>query len=923
MGNQDYKFVQSTVIILGVNCMIFPVALAITVAKPSSTSSATSLLLTEFMMDQALLIMGVRLALCAHLNIPVFLPKYCTTPFPLYHAYFRRQYAYPALPLSGLISQSRLSFPPCDTNHQVVFRAPTREALGQTQVERLWYHFMVLFSSASAFLTLDDARMLAAMRRRKEAKRTTIHQASTTDPESTQQTRQTKSSKQHRILEILGGAAGVISVLLGLGVIVWSVSEVSQCTAMWKLELGDGAPCSVPKFYFAQDAGATCGLGRVVDMNCANEITRNLPDDPASNTYSTMKSLRCISMNNNSALSKMPLNWRLAPALRNISVEHTSVHGLPIELCSNGSSKLANGMIKLKGSIAYAAVDWSDALPALHTLSTDVTPACRAATKFATSVNLSGNAINTESAWRDVEAAFPDLEHLDLSRNKMRGSWTILGASCAFQTFDRVEPWHAHKGKSFDGSNHSDPTRRAVWELSPPPSKGPVTVWPFKRTMDLNILDEPTSDTRCRVQLSGNELSGIVLCGLGTAGYSNVLHNWVRCLPDSLELLQIVAGTGVTHMLHEKVHQDLMGSWLPRLRTMIYSNVYVLGLFPTIPRDRAFGMGGLKHLLIRQKDGQMRLGPDIGLLTNLEYFIPDDLVLDATTKSQVWGNLSMLTKMTHLELVLKPSQESEVHLIPPSFGKLTDLAVFHFVWPPGAVLELPPSFGRLTNLEQLTLNTDSQQGGQLKLTGSDDALFKMTKLLRLEIIVAALVPSTLPTAIDRLSNLYDLRLKINATVLPDSIGNMRALRTLSLGWNRLRTLPDSFGRLTELIRITARNNLFASCPPALKRMRSLLSLELKNNRRFAYIGEDTFPPTLEHLDLGDLRITSISPAAFSSVPNLMLLMLKNNMLRSLPTTLGLLTKLLHLDVSYNALTELPTEIGLLINLTPDVLISVS
>jgi len=324
----------------------------------------------------------------------------------------------------------------------------------------------------------------------------------------------------------------------------------------------------------------------------------------------------------------------------------------------------------------------------------------------------------------------------------------------------------------------------------------------------------------------------------------------------------------------------------------------------------------------------MRLGPDIGLLTNLEYFIPDDLVLDATTKSQVWGNLSMLTKMTHLELVLKPSQESEVHLIPPSFGKLTNLAVFHFVWPQGAILELPPSFGRLTNLEQLTLNSPPRTGkpstgGQLKLTGSDDALFKMTKLLRLEIIVAALVPSTLPTAIDRLSNLYDLKLQINATVLPDSMGNMSALRTLSLGWNRLQTLPDSFGRLTELIRITARNNLFASCPPALKRMRSLLSLELKNNRRFAYIGEDTFPPTLEHLDLGDLRITSISPAAFSSVPNLTGLLLKNNMLRSLPTTLGLLTKLLHLDVSYNALTELPTEIGLLINLTPDVLISVS
>ena len=60
MDSQDYNVVQSTFIILGVNCVVFPAALAFVVAYPGSTRSATSLLLTEFVMDQTLLIMGVR-----------------------------------------------------------------------------------------------------------------------------------------------------------------------------------------------------------------------------------------------------------------------------------------------------------------------------------------------------------------------------------------------------------------------------------------------------------------------------------------------------------------------------------------------------------------------------------------------------------------------------------------------------------------------------------------------------------------------------------------------------------------------------------------------------------------------------------------------------------------------------------------------
>lgn len=59
-GTQDYKIIQWTLIILGVNCIVFPAALAFAVSNPGSARAATTLLLTEFVMDSLILITGVR-----------------------------------------------------------------------------------------------------------------------------------------------------------------------------------------------------------------------------------------------------------------------------------------------------------------------------------------------------------------------------------------------------------------------------------------------------------------------------------------------------------------------------------------------------------------------------------------------------------------------------------------------------------------------------------------------------------------------------------------------------------------------------------------------------------------------------------------------------------------------------------------------
>ena len=365
--------------------------------------------------------------------------------------------------------------------------------------------------------------MLSAMRARKKnaASKTTPLQEDQVDPSSSRKTKKFGKRKT------FAAAVGVLSILLGLGVIAWSVNEVNQCQAMWDLELGEGASCSIPKYYFARDASASCGLGRVVAIKCQpNSLTMNLPDRNTSRMYGTMKHLRCINLDNNSAVNKMLHSWRHAPALRLISVKGTAVTNLPWQICRNVSSSLASGQIRVKGPPADA-VDWSRADPPIHNLRTDMTAACRTAVVSAKTVNLSGNAINTAEAWKDVEATFLSMDHLDLSFNQMRGGWTVSGGVGQCKVTDIKKGFRDRETFRL-GKPHP------IF-ISPLPSKGVVVLLPFKRMMTKPVLPYPS----CRLNLQGNEIEGLLFCGPDDP---IALHNWIRCLPDSLRSLALKHG---------------------------------------------------------------------------------------------------------------------------------------------------------------------------------------------------------------------------------------------------------------------------------------------------------------------------------------------------------------------------------------------
>jgi Leucine-rich repeat (LRR) protein len=89
-------------------------------------------------------------------------------------------------------------------------------------------------------------------------------------------------------------------------------------------------------------------------------------------------------------------------------------------------------------------------------------------------------------------------------------------------------------------------------------------------------------------------------------------------------------------------------------------------------------------------------------------------------------------------------------------------------------------------------------------------------------------------------------------------------------------------------------------------MLALSALDLGGNH-ITHVG--AMPPNITGLELYDNRITAISAAVIASMLRCVYLHLQYNRLRSLPTTLGLLTNIGELQLKGNELTELPAEIG--------------
>jgi CCR4-NOT transcription complex subunit 6 len=78
--------------------------------------------------------------------------------------------------------------------------------------------------------------------------------------------------------------------------------------------------------------------------------------------------------------------------------------------------------------------------------------------------------------------------------------------------------------------------------------------------------------------------------------------------------------------------------------------------------------------------------------------------------------------------------------------------------------------------------------------------------------------------------------------------------------------------------------------------------------------DETEPPVWSEIDMGGSNLRCISLQLFDYYPFLTKLFLNNNRLNSIPSEIGQLRNLVHLDLSLNSISVLPPEMGMLVNL---------
>ncbi|GHV80426.1 hypothetical protein AGMMS49944_22170 [Spirochaetia bacterium] len=146
------------------------------------------------------------------------------------------------------------------------------------------------------------------------------------------------------------------------------------------------------------------------------------------------------------------------------------------------------------------------------------------------------------------------------------------------------------------------------------------------------------------------------------------------------------------------------------------------------------------------------------------------------------------------------------------------------------------------------------------------------------------------------------------TELPESIGNCRGLKTISLP--RLVKIPEWLRRLPALSKLSLNGIKSTVLPDWIGELSSLTSLNLNN-----LCAVETLPdtmvnlPALTELRVTNSRITSL-PGEIGKITSLVTVTVSNTEITALPESIGNLASLVSLNVSDNdGLSSLPDSIG--------------
>jgi internalin A len=202
--------------------------------------------------------------------------------------------------------------------------------------------------------------------------------------------------------------------------------------------------------------------------------------------------------------------------------------------------------------------------------------------------------------------------------------------------------------------------------------------------------------------------------------------------------------------------------------------------------------------------------------------------------------------------------------------------------------------------------------GELGLGDLPESLGRLTQLQTLSLNGNQL--TALPEWLGQLTQLQGLSLHDNQlTSLPESLGKLTQLQGLSLHDNQLTVLPEWLGRLTQLQGLSLDGNRLTSLPESLGKLTQLQELSLDGNQLTALPESLGKLSQLHRLYLDGHQLTSL-PEWLGQLTQLLGLYLDGNQLTSLPECLGRLTQLHRLSLAGNQLTSLPEWLGQLTQL---------
>jgi Protein kinase domain/Leucine rich repeat len=150
-----------------------------------------------------------------------------------------------------------------------------------------------------------------------------------------------------------------------------------------------------------------------------------------------------------------------------------------------------------------------------------------------------------------------------------------------------------------------------------------------------------------------------------------------------------------------------------------------------------------------------------------------------------------------------------------------------------------------------------------------------------------------------------LDLSCGLTEFPREIFDLAdSLEILNLSDNQLSSLPDDLPRLHKLRIIFCSDNLFTELPVVLGQCKNLTMVGFKANQ-ISRVPAEALAPTLRWLILTDNRIQSL-PSSIGQCRQMQKLMLAGNQLRDLPSELAECTNLELLRLSANRFSALST-----------------